>query len=62
MGHLFETKCWEKHPSGCSFGLLWLRILEKEKDLERNEPLIGILFMKIMENRRKGRLKVIGFI
>jgi len=27
----------------------------KEKDLGRNEALIGILFMKIMEIRRKGR-------
>jgi len=33
----------------------WLRKLAKEKDLERHEALIGILFMKIMENKRKGR-------
>jgi len=26
-----------------------------ERDLERHDILIGILFMKIMENRRKGR-------
>lgn len=25
MGHLFQTECWEKHPSGCSFMLLWLK-------------------------------------
>jgi len=28
---------------------------EMEKDLERHESYITILFMKIMENRRKGR-------
>jgi len=26
-----------------------------EKDLERHEALVGILFIKIMEIRRKGR-------
>ena len=31
---------WEKHPSGCSLGLLRLR--KMEKDLERKEALIGI--------------------
>ena len=42
---------------GVDFGLLWLKKLAKpmEKDLERNEALIGILFMKIMEIGRKGR-------
>ena len=62
MGHVFQDEWWEKSPSGCSFGLLWLRKLEKtmEKALKRKEALIGILFMKIMEIRRKGRWKVIG--
>jgi len=57
MGHEFQAKWWEKHPSGCSFGLLWLRKLAKamEKSLERHEEFIGILFMKIKEIRRKGR-------
>ena len=57
MGHEFQAKWWEKHHSGCSFGLLWLRKLVKamEKALERHEALIGILFMKIMEIRIKGR-------
>ena len=60
MGHLVQVECQAKNPSGCSFGLLWLRKLEKEieKDLESNETLIDILFIKIMENRRKGRWKV----
>jgi len=51
MGHIFQVEWWEKHPSGVSLRLLWLRKLEKEmsKDLERNEEFIGILFMKIME-------------
>ena len=55
MAHVFQVECWEKHPSGCSFRLLWLIKLAKEmeKALERQETLIGILFMKIMENRRK---------
>jgi len=25
MGYIFQAKLWEKHPSGCSFGLLWLK-------------------------------------
>jgi len=38
-------------------GLVWLIKLAKEmgKALERQEALIDILFMKIMEIRRKGR-------
>ena len=63
MGHLFRAKCWEKHSSGCSFSLLWLReIWQKQwKMLEKDkEALIGIVFMKIIENRRKGRWKVTG--
>jgi len=62
MGHLFQSECWEKHPSGCSFHLLWLRKIAKamEKALERHEALIGILFMKIMEIRIKVRRKVTG--
>jgi len=39
-----------KHPNGCSFGLLWLKEIGKGK-----EALIGILFMKIKENRRNKR-------
>ena len=57
MGHVFQAEWWEKHPGGCSFGLIWLRKLEKAmaKALERHDVLIGILFMEIKENRRKGR-------
>ena len=48
-------KVGKKNPSGCAFGLLWLRKLAKEmtKALERHEALIAILFMKIREIRRK---------
>jgi len=47
----------EKYPSGCSFGLLWIRKLLKAmaKDLKRHEVFLAHLFMKIMEIRRKGR-------
>ena len=57
MGHLFQYECWEKHPSGCSFQLIWLRKLEKEieKDLERKSVISWHLFMKIIENKRKWR-------
>jgi len=39
MGHVFQTEWWEKHPSECSFDLLWLRKLQKEmaKALERKK-------------------------
>ena len=42
MGHVFQAEWWEKHPSGCSFNLLWLRKLAKEmaKALERQEAFI----------------------
>ena len=29
MGHIFESEWWEKHPSGCSFWLLWLKEIGK---------------------------------
>ena len=29
MGHVFQAECWEKHPNGCSFDLLWLREIGK---------------------------------
>ena len=43
MGHLFQDECWEKHPSGCSFRLLWLNKLAKEmgKTLERQNDIFG---------------------
>jgi len=25
MGHVFQVEWWEKHPSGYSFRLLWLK-------------------------------------
>ena len=48
MGHIFQAQLWEKHPSGCSFGLLWLRKLEK--DLKGK---IGINWHFINENKGK---------
>jgi len=57
MGHAFQVVWWGKHPSECSFGLLWVRKLVKTmaKHLEMQEALIGILFMKIITIRTKGR-------
>ena len=57
MGHLFQPECWVKHIRGCSFGLLWLKKLEKAmaKALNRKKVFLAHLFMKIMEIRRKGR-------
>ena len=31
MGNTFQVEWWEKHPSGCSFGLLWLKEIGKDK-------------------------------
>jgi len=52
MGHLFQVECWAKHPSGCSFGLLWLRKLAKamEKALKTQR---GISYHFIYENNGK---------
>ena len=45
MGHLFQAECWERHPRGCSFGYLWLRILAKAmaKALERKNGFFGTI-------------------
>ena len=53
MGYLFQAEYWAKHPNGCSFGLLWLRKLAKV--LKRQRGINRHLFMKIKENKRKGR-------
>ena len=29
MGHVFQDEWWEKHPSVCSFQLLWLKEIGK---------------------------------
>ena len=57
IGHVFQDEWWEKHPSGCSFRLLWLRKLTKAraKAMERKNGILAQLFMKIMEIRRNGR-------
>ncbi len=31
MGHVSQAEWWEKHPSGCSFSLLWLNEFGKGK-------------------------------
>ena len=58
MGNLFQYECWEKHPS-VGVHLVYYGegkfVKAMVKALERNEALIGILFMKIMEIRRKCR-------
>ena len=58
MGHVFQAECCEKHPR-MGVHLVYYSydklIKETEKALERQEALISILFMKIMEIRRKGR-------
>ena len=35
MGHVFQVEFWEKHPSGFSFGLLWLREIDKGFEKEK---------------------------
>jgi len=57
MGHLLQAEWWVGHPSGCSFGCLCLRKLEKAiaKALKRQKGILEHLSMKIMEVRRKGR-------
>ena len=56
MGHLFQNECWARHHRGCSFGCLWLSILEKEmaKALEMKNGIFGTIIYEIMEIRRKG--------
>lgn len=41
MGHIFKVEWWEKHPSGCSFGLFIGMEIGKGK-----EALIGIHLLK----------------
>jgi len=50
VGHFFQAECWAKHPSGCSFDLLWLRKLAKAmaKALERKNGIYGTF---IYENK-----------
>ena len=49
---VFQDECWVKHPSGYSFGLLWLKKLAKTfpKGLERQR---NIIWYFIYENKRK---------
>jgi len=49
MGHVFQVEWWEKHLHGLSLWFIMAKEIGKGK-----EALIGILFMKIKENKRKG--------
>ena len=55
MWHLFQDECLEKHPSGCSFGLLWLRKLAKA--LERKNGSFGTFIYENNENQEKMEVK-----
>ena len=59
MRHLFQAKCWEKHPSGCSFQLIWLRKLAKAipKDLERKNENFGTFIYENNGNQEKREVK-----
>ena len=54
MGHVFQDEWWAKHPDGCSFQFIMVKGNWKSQ-WQRHETLIGILFMKIIENRIKRR-------
>jgi len=54
MGHIFQVGWWVKNPSGCHFPFIMAKEISKGIG-KGKETLSGILFMKIMENRRKGR-------
>ena len=55
MGHFFQAECWEKHPSGCSFGLLWLRKLAKA--LERQNDIFHTFIYENNGNQEKKKVK-----
>ena len=54
MEHLFQVECWEKHPS-VGVHLVYNGEVNWQSLWKGKVALIGILFMKIMEIRRKGR-------
>jgi len=45
MGHIFQAKRWEKHPSGCDFSLLMAKEISKGISNDK-EAIIGIYFLK----------------
>lgn len=54
MRHVLQVEFWIKNPSGCHFQ--FVMDMEIGKGIEKGKgALIGILFMKKMENERKGR-------
>ena len=46
MGHVFQAKWWAVHPSGCSFGCLWLRKLANAmaKALKRKKGILSHIY------------------
>ena len=52
MRHIFQAECWEKHLSGCSFGLLWLKYFGKGKGKGFGKAW-GINWYFIYENNGK---------
>jgi len=54
MGHVFQDERWQKNPTRCSFGFLWLHKIGKiiRKGFEREKRN---LYMKIKETRSIGR-------
>lgn len=65
MWHTFQVESWAKLPSGNDLLCIMAKgKLENvmEKDFKRKTCIISILFMKLKENRIKGRWKVIDFM
>ena len=58
MGHLFQAKCWAKHPS-VGVHLVYYGYgnwqNQKQRLWKGKMAFLAYLFMKIMEIRRKGR-------
>ena len=59
MRHIFQAEWWEQHPSGCSFGYLWLRKLAKAmaKALERKNGIFGTTIYENNGNQEKRKVK-----
>jgi len=59
MGYVFQAKCWEKHPIGCSFKLLWLKEIGKgmAKDLERKNDIYWHFIYEDKRNKKKRKVK-----
>lgn len=55
MEHVFQVECWEKHSSGCSFQLLWLK--EIGKGFEKEKWHFGTLIYENNGNQEKRKMK-----